>query len=739
MQQWTHKWEQLIRRLLSYCPDADQELLDHLAVFVKDTGSSPACLGVADTVVRLRLDEVSIVAACVALEPPESVVRISADRLPGRDVPAIVEGVRRIDHVLSRAKARLQTEDIRRMVLAIARDIRILLVQLALVLQRLRDLSRLAPADARADSSRLASEALDVYAPIAHRLGIYWIKNELEDLAFQISRPDTYRWVQQECAARIVGGSDGVHQVVVLLKKKLRKYGIEGSVYGREKHLYSVWGKLQRKGVTMDDLYDLVAYRILVKRKSDCYRVLGMLHNEFRPIPGRFKDYIALPKSNGYQSLHTVVFSPFGNRIEVQVRTEKMHAVAESGVAAHWSYKSRDAHGDPTAAGNPTGSGGYAWLQQMLTMHQQVDDPGQFLENIKLDLFPDEIYLFTPAGDIITLPSNATPVDFAYAIHSQVGDCCQGCKVNGRMTPLRTPLKTGDSVEIITGKHPKPNPSWLAFVVTSKARYRIARWQKIQQRDESVAIGRTLLEREIRKSCMTRGPGNHGLLLSEKSLQRAAQELQIADVDDLLFQVGVARLSPLSVVYRMFPELQRPEKSASRPRIPGPDRRYDPEQATPPAEDLMAFSGSEPTHTLPSHVAVRMARCCGPVPGDAIVGIITTGHGITLHTASCPNLASFSHESDRWMRGLGWSKEWRQPYTTRLRVTASNHPGLLTQIGQALVDARAPVRSTQVRDRQKDPCTVLLEIDVQSRAHLDAAIATVRALPAVRDVDRTHG
>ncbi|MBF0124950.1 MAG: bifunctional (p)ppGpp synthetase/guanosine-3',5'-bis(diphosphate) 3'-pyrophosphohydrolase [Magnetococcales bacterium] len=725
------QWSQLVSSLLTYDPDVDPAWLNRVYDFVRqlprrrkeaatvELSCSP--LAVAATVLRLRLDAESIAAGLLIDGVQQGLIDLQQVREQASpEVAGIIEGVRRVASVMSRAKSDIQAEDIRRMVLAVAGDIRVLLVRLAVSLHQARTAAALPQLPSHCD--RIATSILDIYAPIAHRLGIYWIKNELEDVGFQLRWPEEYRDLRDKVAEQYQGGAVVVRKVTAILRKKLHKHGLTGEVYGRQKHLYSIWTKLQRKGVTIDDLYDLVAYRVIVKKKPDCYRVLGLLHSEFRPLPGRFKDYIALPKSNGYQSLHTVVFGPYDNRIEIQIRTDKMHEVAESGVAAHWSYKTKtgglEQHKIESADG-------YAWLQQMLSIHQQVDDPGQFLENIKLDLFPEEIYLFTPAGEIITLPRSATPIDFAYAVHSEVGNRCHGCKINGRMVPLRTRLNTGDTVEILTSKNHTPTTNWLEFVVTGKARYWITRWLKVKQRDLSVTMGREILEREIRKS-------GQGILLNDKVLQQAAASLQITTVEDLLFQVGIGRLSPLSVLHRMFPELlaRAEQKSALKGKAPTAAEKTERRAVK---EEAAALVGLLP------NMAVHAARCCSPVPGDPIVGIITTGKWITIHIESCPNLASLATQPERWLRGVGWPVGWKNSHVARLRLMVRNQRGVLVQVSQAVSEAKASILATHLRDRQREPCLLMLEIEVQDRDHLESVMRVIQGLPVIVGVERVCG
>lgn len=672
---------------------------------------------IATILVDLRMDTASIAAGLLLNGVTNHTFSLEEVREEfGDDVTFLVEGITKISLLSSRAKSEPQVEEFRKMILAMAQDIRVVLVRLAICLQQLRAVSA-----AGLSPPRGSHEIFEIYAPIAHRLGIYWIKNELEDLAFKLSQPEVYVSLCQQVALYRKGGADAVRKMVALLTKLLRKHNISGRVLGREKHIYSIHKKMERKGGNLESLYDMVGYRIIVRKKSDCYRVLGMIHGEFRPIPGRLKDYVALPKSNGYQSLHSVVFGPFGYRVEIQIRTGKMHQVAESGVAAHWSYK------EGLRTKKHSGATGYEWLKRMLVRHQNTDDPKQFFENVKIDLFPNEIYLFSPAGDIITLPVGATPVDFAYGVHSEVGDHCQGAKVNARWVPLNTPLATGDMVEIFTNRNQHPNLDWLRFVVTSQARYRINRWEKKRHRDRSIAVGRELLAREIQKF-------GHGIKLNEKFLQQAAETFKIANNDELLFRLGASLLSPPQVLHRLFPELTKWDRAAtSKSRLAASvhiKSGEKPEESVPPALHLDG---------LLAKMAVVAARCCSPVPGDSIVGIVTTGKGITLHALACPNLDGVRHTPERWINTVDWPENPDRNYVARLRVWASNRRDTTTRISQAVATVKAGIVKMQIQERNRDPCLLLLDVEVTGIDALERVMRGLRSISEVIGVERIRG
>lgn len=718
------QWTELVNRIQGYHSGADQTLLERLHRFLSDFPS--AVIFDADKITKipyqpfviagiladLRLDVASIAAGVLVDAVAADWITIPQIREEfGEDVAFLVERVSRISLLPSRPKNTHQVEEFRKMILSMAKDIRVILVRLAICLWRMRHYVSLAPQEAPI-SRQSIQDIVEIQAPLAHRLGIYWIKNELEDLAFQLLDYEAYSALKKEVQKRRKGGADIVQQVVALLKKHLRRHRIVGQVLGREKHYWSIHTKLLEKNIHLDEMYDLIGYRIIVKKKSDCYRVLGMIHGEFPPVPGRFKDYIALPKSNGYQSLHTVVIGPFGDRIEIQIRNERMHQVAESGVAAHWTYKEHGLESKKYA-----GATGYDWLRRMLDNHKNEDDVGKFVENVKIDLFPDEIYLFTPVGDVITLPVGATPVDFAYAVHSEIGDHCQGAKVNGRMMPLHTVLNTGDQVVILTSKTQRPNGSWLRFVVTSRAKYRINRWIKTQERERDIVSGRGLLEREVRKY-------GHGVVLGEKTLRRAMELFGLPNEQELLVHIARGKLGPLQVALALFPPLPERIKGIGDEREESEDNRG---------------SVVPKLKSLPSQMAVRAARCCGPVPGDMIVGIITTGRGIVIHAMGCPNLAPMVAQPDRWLDDLVWPAELGQRYKTRLRVMAQNRREIISLITHAVNSAKGSVATVHVWDRERDPCVLILLVEVAGVEELELVMQNIRGLKEVFGVERIRG
>jgi GTP pyrophosphokinase len=718
----------LIDGIRAYHPDPDLALLEELRVYlaedfrmggtVEKTGVEvPGIvldpIEVALILARMRLDIASIAAGLLVDRAIHRQLDLKmVERRFGRDVAFLTRRVTDISLASSQART-FQAEDLRKMVLAMAKDVRVILIRLAMCLQQLRVL--VDQQESSPHAQYIAKRVLDIYAPIGHRLGIHWIKSALEDHAFHILNPTAFQEVSDYLEQRRQGGGDVVHTVVAFFEEKLKAYEIEGKVFGREKHAYSVWGKLSRKNLNLDELFDLIGYRIIVESKADCYRALGMIHSELVPIPGRFKDYVALPKSNGYQSLHTVVFGPFGNRIEIQIRTRQMHEVAESGVAAHWVYKGSGIES------RQAGRTGYAWLKTLLEIHQSADDPRQFLENVRIDLFPDEIYIFTPRGEIVTLPRGSTPVDFAYAVHSAVGDHCQGCRINNRMVPLRTPLNTGDTVEILTHKNSHPNANWLQFVVTGKAKYRIARWMRDNQRLNLAALGRELLEREARKL-------GRGLEVNDETVGMALPSLGLERSEELFFQVGSNRLSAVQVLHRMFPELASRWTAGGR-NAPVTVLKETEECAGPEQRGTFNLSGNL------RDLAVKSARCCLPVPGDDVEGIIITGTGISLHRRDCPNLRQYKSQPERRIDSIDWPVS-RHTYVARLILLTRRRQQAPAQITQAVNEAQSVIRKLSVRDRQRDPSQIVLDLEVTGLEQLTQVMQRLDKLEAVERVVR---
>ncbi len=626
----------------------------------------------------------------------------------GEEVADVVNGVTKIGMLVFGDKQTQQAEYIRKMILSMSHDIRVLLVKLADRVHNMRTLGFMEPAKQK----RIARETLEIYAPLAGRLGMFRLKAELEDLSFFYLEPEAYQQIQ-EGLSRKKGALEKYNQEMCqFLRDKLVEHHIQGEVSGRVKNLYSVYRKLQAQQITLDELYDLLAFRIVVETVHDCYETLGVIHALFRPVPGRLKDYIGMPKANMYQSIHTTVIGQGGERLEIQIRTREMHRVAEEGIAAHWSYKERRAFHEKDAQR-------FTWLKQMVDLQKDLKNPQEFLEGVRLELYPDEVYVFTPNGEVKELPRGATPVDFAYAIHSQVGDRCSGAKVNGRMVPLRTELVNGDTVEIVTSPHHNPSRDWLQFVKTTKARHKIRQWLKVAEREQSITLGKELLERELRKA----GTSLQKLIKDGDDLKKVVQEFSFVGVDDLLASIGHGKVSPGQVTNR----LGRLAAPAAEEEVVSelPVRRGKEEPAGLKIKDL-------------DDLMMRLANCCQPIPGDAIMGYITRGKGVTIHRADCPYLAStetFRQIPAEWDGGGGSQKL----YPVKIQVVTVDKPGLLADITNALKAADVNVTKASVETTAENKGIAQFTIQVADQVHLEKVFGALKRLKEVISVRRTTG
>jgi RelA/SpoT family (p)ppGpp synthetase len=561
----------------------------------------------------------------------------------------------------------------------------------------MRTLDALSPEKRR----RVARETLEIFVPIAHRLGINSIRLELEDLGFAVLYPQRYRVLAEEVKKARGNRKELVLKIKNTIKRRLRQEGLSAQVLGREKHLYSLYKKMRAKRCTFAEIFDVYAFRIIVNTADMAYRVLGVVHNLFKPVPGRFKDYIAIPKSNGYQSLHTVLFGPHGIPIEVQIRTREMHEIAEAGIAAHWIYKAEE------TSLNSAHKRAREWLRGLLEMQAQAGNSEEFLENVKIDLFPDEIYVFTPKGDIMKLPRGATVVDFAYAVHTDIGAGCVAARVNRQLVPLRTPLSTGETVEVLTAPGATPNPTWLSFVVTAKARAHIRHFLKNLQRDEARALGQRMLNRELER---------FGLSLetmpTEKLVTMLA-ELKLNNLDTLLEDIGLGkRLAPIVARY-FLPRLNGADES-------GPQ--------TPPSAPLL-IKGTE-------GMVVSFPKCCHPIPGDMVLGYVTAGRGIVIHRQNCKNVAEFRNHPEKWV-DVEWGTEITKEFPAEIRVQVINQRGALAIIAAAIAEQGANIELVEMSERDERYATLTLLVAVRDRKHLADLIRALRLLKPVSRIGRT--
>ncbi|MFP4607565.1 MAG: bifunctional GTP diphosphokinase/guanosine-3',5'-bis pyrophosphate 3'-pyrophosphohydrolase [Thiohalospira sp.] len=649
-------------------------------------------LAVAQILAELRLDHESLVAG--VLHDTLEDTRVAKEDIAaafGEEVAELVDGVSKLTQVHFGTKAEAEAENFRKMMLAMARDLRVILIKLADRLHNMRTLGVMRPDKRR----RIARETLEIYAPIANRLGMNSLRLELEDLGFRAMYPMRYRILakavqsargnRKEVVARIEGG----------IKARLAEEGLEGRVEGREKHLYSIYRKMRDKHLHFQEVFDVYAFRVVVDRVDTCYRVLGAVHNLYKPVPGRFKDYIAIPKANGYQSLHTVLFSPWGVPIEIQIRTRDMDRVAEAGIAAHWLYKTgNEAHA--TVAQTRARE----WLRELLEMQQNAGNSLEFLENVKVDLFPDEVYVFTPKGQIMELPRGATAVDYAYAVHSDVGNTCVGVRIDRRLMPLNTRLLNGQTVEIVTAPGAHPNPAWLNFVITGKARTAIRAYLKDLQGDEAIALGRRLLERAL----SARGESLEGV--DRQQLDRVVAELGAEDPEGLFRDIGLGRQLPALVAQALAPAAAG-EGDSSQP---------------------LTVRGTE-------GMVVTFAKCCHPIPGDAILGFMSAGRGLVIHRRGCRNVVEDRHGPEKWMH-VAWSEEASGDFPVELRVEVANRRGVLASVAATIAELEANIENVDVEERDGLHSALLLTVSVRDRVHLARIMRRIRKVESVARITR---
>jgi GTP pyrophosphokinase len=726
---------ELVEKVRAYDPRADEDAINRAYVFaMKAHGSQTRDNGdpyishpveVAGILTGYRLDTASIVTALLHDTVEDTGIKLAdIEGAFGQETARLVDGVTKLSRLELQSDRTKQAENFRKLVLAMSEDIRVLLVKLADRLHNMRTLRYVREPERR---RRIARETMEIYAPLAERIGMERVKGELEDLAFRELQPDAYASIQARVGFLRGQGETEIASLTAALKSLLAEQGIEAEVTGREKSPYSIWLKMHKRNVGFEQLSDIMAFRIVVETTEQCYAALGAVHQAYRVVPGRFKDYISTPKSNGYQSLHTGVILPGSQKIEVQIRTRAMQAVAENGVAAHWTYK--DARKGDAASGRDMPQ--YKWLRSLLDILEEAAGPEEFLANTKLEMFQDQVFCFTPKGDLISLPRGATPVDFAYAVHSEVGDTCVGCKVNGRIMPLRTPLRNGDQVEIITARGHTPSPAWERFVVTGRARARIRRFLHAQQRRQHVELGRGMLVKAFRQD---------GVDGSEKVLEGALKALKQASVEDLYVAVGSGQLGAKEVVLAAYPELKPtlrappivPLPSKSRPKPPGILREVrDGRDGARP--DALPISG------LVSGMSVHYAGCCHPLPGDAIVGIVTTGKGVTIHTADCPMLQSFAATPERFI-DVAWegAATSGEPHVGRINVATANDPGALAAITNVIGKHDGAIASLKIVNRTPDFFDMLVDVEVRDTAHLADIVAALRACQGVATVERAR-
>ncbi len=719
---------ELTEKVAAYDPKADTALIDAAYVLAmqahgkqrRDNGDPYIThpLAVADILAGYRLDTASIATALlhdVIEDTPVTLAEIT--RRFGTEIGGLVDGVTKLTRLELQSDRTKQAENFRKLVLAMSKDIRVLLVKLADRLHNMRTLAFVTDPERR---RRIARETMEIYGPLAERIGMDAVKTELETRAFAVLEPEANQTIEARLNFLRGQGADVIEEVRTELERVCREAGVaQVEVRGREKSPFSIWEKMQRRNVAFEQLSDIMAFRIVVPTREDCYVALGAVHAAYPVIAGRFKDYISTPKANGYQSLHTGVTlrEPRNQKIEIQIRTREMHDIAENGVAAHWLYKQHDAAASDLVR--------FRWVQDLLEILDNSGAPDEFLENTKLELYQDQVFCFTPKGQLITLPRGATPVDFAYAVHSQVGDACVGAKVNGRLLPLRYQLQNGDQVEIMTARGGTPSPQWERFVVTGKARARIRRFVHQQQRQGHIDQGKAMLAKAFRQE---------GVDGSERLLETALKTLKLTAVDDLYVAVGNGALGPMDVVHTLYPELrQTPAASRVLPSLPARSAK---------GAGARPELGGVPISGLVAGMAVSYAGCCHPLPGDRIVGIVSTGKGVTIHNRNCPTLETFAATPERFIEvdwDLAAAARTKASHLGRVSVIVANGAAALADLTNAVSRQDGEIANLKIVHRQQDFFEVLVDVEVRDLAHLTNVIAGLRATKGVAQVDRALG
>jgi GTP pyrophosphokinase len=717
------RFEDILDKVESYKPDFDEELLQKAYIFsarehrgqVRSSGEPYLIhpINVAYILADMRLDETSIAVGLLhdVLEDTLTTKETLQD-LFGEQVAELVDGVTKISRYAYVSKEEQQAETFRKMLLAMVSDLRVVLVKLADRLHNMRTLQFL-PEEKRI---AVAKETMEIYAPIANRLGMGRIKSELEDLSFHFLHARDSEELQKAVDEKLALSGDVVQRIKLTLAEKLKENEIEGDVHGRVKSMYSIWSKLRRQDIDIGQLYDYLAFRIITPSVKDCYAALGIIHQMWRPVPGRIKDYIAMPKPNFYQSLHTTVVAEKGQPFEVQIRTREMDLIAEQGIAAHWKYKEGrvGAHPDDT---------NFLWLRQLVEWQHEIKDPRVFLDSLKIDLYPDEVYTFTPRGDVFAFPRGATPLDFAYRIHTDVGHHCLGARVNGKLVPLRTPLKNGDIVEITTAPTQTPSREWINMVVTSRAKHKIRHWLNTEQKHRSIELGRKLIEREAKRYKV-----QWRKLVTENALDGVIAEHGLPRVDDLYADVGYGKISARSIVERFVTDDQKGTTPAAEEPIGIIQQAV---------RKFLPFSSSATIKVKGyDDLLTYLAKCCNPLPGEPIVGYVTRGKGVAVHSANCPNVKNLMFNPDRQI-GVEWADQRQAQFQVELEITMEDRQGILARVISTISNLKTNIRQMETRSND-GRASVELVLEIADLKHLERVTRSLSAVEGVMRVDRKY-
>jgi GTP pyrophosphokinase len=719
----------VVKKILTYHPDADIETLRRAFHFASEMHQGQTRksgepymshpLEVMDLIADLRLDVSSLVAGLLHDTVEDCATTVDELReMFGEDVAFLVDGVTKLSKFQFNTREEHQAENIRKMIIAMSRDLRVILLKLADRLHNMRTLKYM-PVEKQ---ERIAQETMDIYSPLAHRLGIHWMKTELQDLSFRYLFPDAYYEIAEKVASKKRERENFIREVIHILDELFRENGIVAEIDGRPKNFWSIFRKMRQQQIEFEQVFDVLGFRTIVDEKAQCYEALGLVHNLWKPIPGRFKDYIAIPKPNGYQSLHTSVIGPYQERIEVQIRTAEMHKIAEEGIAAHWLYKEGKAVPDKDDQK-------FAWLHRLMEEHQDLEDPREFLEQVKIDLFHDEVFVFTPGGDVMEFPAGATCVDFAYAIHSEVGHHCSGAKVNGQMVPLRHELKNGDIVEVLTNKNQKPNKDWLEFVKTGRAQTKIRKSVREEQRERSRELGRELLDKELKKF-----GANIRAIERKGTLAEVAEHSKFTSIDEMLADIGYGKAQPEHIVEKIFPHDEREarQKEAEKKKDSKIGQIWDKIKNRAPATSPgVMLDGID-------DIMVNYAQCCTPVPGDDIVGFVTRGRGLSVHQRNCPRMQHLEPErliDVRW-DGKAAGENSKARRAVKVRVYCSDKPGLLANMGQSFSAAGVNIKQAHCVTTEDRRAVNTFEVLVSNREQLNRAMRSIEKLKGVYRVER---
>jgi GTP pyrophosphokinase len=707
----------ILDKVAAYNPAADLNLIRKAYVYCAKVHQGQTRLSgepyiihpmeVAGILADLRLDVPSIITGFLHDTIEDTLATVAElTEMFGNEVATLVDGVTKISKIHFKTKEESQAENFRKMLLAMSVDIRVILVKLADRLHNMRTLEFQPEIKQRA----IARETMDIYAPISNRLGISWIKVELEDLSFRYLNPEIYFDLARKISLKKKEREAFVTEAKAVITEQLALHGINGEVSGRSKHLFSIYRKMETRNVELEEIYDLIAIRILVDDVRECYEVLGVIHSTWKPITGRFKDYIAMPKGNMYQSLHTTVIGPHGDRMEVQIRSHEMHRVADAGIAAHWKYKEGKGYDEKEVKR-------FAWLRQLLEWQKELQDSKEFMDSVRVELFPEEVYVFTPKGDVKSFPKGSTPIDFAYSVHSDVGHRCVGAKVNGKLVPLKHELMNGDIVEVITSPHHTPSKDWLKIVKSSRARNRIRAWIKVEERKRSIVLGREICEKDFRKYSV-----NLQKIQKTGEFKKVANECGYSNDDDLLAAVGYGKVSTSQIISKLLPDEKIHERAERKEsRLTAVINKLKGKSA-----GVVEISGIE-------DVLVRFGKCCNPVPGDEIIGFITRGKGVTVHTTDC----QFVLDTDPERRiDVTWNRDKNAALPVRIRVLCHDVKGVLAGITLAITNCEANIVSALVQSTVDKRGENIFEVGVNDLAHLQKVINALMQVKGVIKVER---